>query len=178
MSEELIKRCIRGDRKAQEKLYRDYYAAMASLCLRYAGNEQDAREVLNNAFLKVFRQLHTYQSSKATLYTWIRTIVIHACIDHLRRRDHFRNLQQLDQATADIGIDPEAVSRLKVQELLGFIRELPAATQAVFNLYVMEGYTHREIASLLQISEGTSKWHLAEAKKRLQQKIRTEEVSI
>jgi RNA polymerase sigma-70 factor (ECF subfamily) len=146
---------------------------MVALCLRYTKNEQDALEVLNNGFLKVFRNIGRYDATQASLYTWIRTIVIHACLDFIKTKQTMLPQMELDE-TSEVHIAPEVVGRLKTAELFEMIRELPPATQAVFNLYVIEGYQHKEIKDLLKISIGTSKWHLSEARKTLQQKIKKE----
>jgi len=143
---------------------------MATICLRYTKNEQDAVEVLNTGFLKVYRNIERYDAAKASLYTWIRTIIVNCCLDHIRSGRTLSHAGELDQA-ADIHVPPEVVQRMKATELLELVRQLPPATQAVFNLYVMEGYSHAEIAAMVGISEGTSKWHLSEARKKLQQMI-------
>ena len=170
MNEEIIAGCIKGERKAQEQLYKNYYEAMASLCMRYTKNEQDAVEVLNNGFLKVFLNIYRYEPGKASLYTWIRTIVINSCLDFLKLKEKKIIHDELIEAEV-VHIDAEAINKMKTTELLYFIRQLPAATKAVFNLYVMEGYNHKEIAAIAGISEGTSKWHLSEARKKLQRMI-------
>ena len=163
---DLINGCIQNSRQAQELLYKRFYGPMAALCLRYTRNEEDAIEVLHNGFLKVFRNMHTYDAAKATLYTWIRKIMVNSAIDHIRQRNKF-SVIELEKAE-EPGIDADAVSRLSAAELLRLVKKLSPATQTVFNLYVVEGYNHREIANLVGISEGTSKWHLSEARRQLQ----------
>jgi RNA polymerase sigma factor (sigma-70 family) len=177
LSQDIIAGCIRKDRKAQELLYKNYYGAMINLCLCYTKNEQDAVEVLNNGFLKVFINIHRYESGKSNLYTWIRTIVINSCLDFLKLKARAVVHGELINAE-DHHIDPEAISNMKLTELLQFVRQLPATTRAVFNLYVIEGYSHKEVAALLGISDGTSKWHLSEARKNLKQMIRLQEAKI
>ena len=171
----LIAGCKADDRKAQEKLYRNYYRAMMSLCLRYTKNEEDALEVLNTGFLKIFRNIHSYDATKAGLFTWMRTIIVNSCLDLIKSQQKYPKAGELDHA-AEVEIEPEVVIKIKSAELLRMIRELPPATQAVFNLYVIEGYHHKEIGKLMKISEGTSKWHLSEARKILQQKIREQQL--
>ena len=166
-----------GDRKAQEQLYRNYYKAMMGLCIRYTKNEADAVDILNGAFLKVFTHIQRYNPAQGSIYTWIRTIVVHSCLDFIKLKSRSVPHKELDHAL-EVHLDADAVSKLEVAVLLHLIRLLPPATQAVFNLYVMEGYNHAEIGRLLGISEGTSKWHLSEARKRLQQMIRSQEVTI
>ncbi|RYY41075.1 MAG: RNA polymerase sigma factor [Chitinophagaceae bacterium] len=170
---ELLEGCRAGNRKAQERLYRDYYRSMAALCLRYTGNDADAVEALNNGFLKVFRNIGRYDAAQGSLYTWIRTIVLHSCLDYIKVRQRQESADELEDAP-EAHIPADAVSRMQASELLALVRRLPPATAAVFNLYVLEGCTHREIATLLDISEGTSKWHLAAARKQLQLLIQQE----
>lgn len=172
---ELINGCINNNRKAQEQLYKQFYGAMASICLRYTKNREDAIEVLHNGFLKVFKNIQTFDAGKASLYTWIRTIIINSAIDFLRQREKFYVKVELEKVE-EPGVDSDAVQRMSAQELLHLVQQLPAATQAVFNLYVIEGYNHKEVANLLGISEGTSKWHLSEARRQLKQLLQTLQV--
>jgi RNA polymerase sigma factor (sigma-70 family) len=143
---------------------------MATLCLRYTRNEHDAIEVLNSGFLKVFNNINRYEPAKASLYTWIRTIIINSCLDYIKAKQKLETFRELNN-DMEMHVHPEVISKMKASELLELVRELPAATQAVFNLYIIEGYSHKEIAEMLEISIGTSKWHLSEGRKALQQKI-------
>jgi RNA polymerase sigma factor (sigma-70 family) len=172
---ELISGCISNDRRAQEQLYRQFYGPMTSICLRYTRNQEDAIEVLHNGFLKVYKNMHTYNASKASLYTWIRTIIVNSAIDFIRQRGKFKNNIELERAE-EPAIEADAIQRMSAHELLLLVQQLTPATQTVFNLYVVEGYNHREIANLLGISEGTSKWHLSEARKQLQKLLQTLQV--
>ena len=127
-------------------------------------------QVLNDGFLKVFKSIKTYDSSKANIYTWIRKIMINTAIDFLRKKPivYTNDISAILETTP---IDNKAIQQMDADELLGLIKRLPRATQLVFNLYTVEGYNHREIAEMLQISEGTSKWHLSEARKQLKNSI-------
>jgi RNA polymerase sigma factor (sigma-70 family) len=147
---------------------------MMTICVRYTKNEADALEVLNTGFYKVYKNIDKYDGQKATLYTWIRTIVINSCLNFIKSRESRSAWQTLDQATS-VHLSPDVFGKMNSAEILHLVRQLPPATQAVFNLYVMEGYNHREIAGLLGISDGTSKWHLSEARRILQQQINKEE---
>ena len=167
---ELISGCKAGDRKAQEKLYRNYYKAMMSLCLRYTKNEEDALEVLNTGFLKIFRNINRYDAVKGSLFTWMRTITVNSCLDFIKSKQVQSQTGELNKEI-EVEIQPEVISKMKADELLQIIRQLPPATQAVFNLYVTEGFNHKEISKLMNISEGTSKWHLSEARKILRKKF-------
>jgi RNA polymerase sigma-70 factor (ECF subfamily) len=163
----LLAGCKEGNRVAQEKLYRSFYKAMMNLCLRYTKNDMDAMEALNTGFYKVFKNIQRYNPAQASLYTWIRTIVINSCLDLTGTKE--KNIQPRELTDAiDAAVDPEIISKLSAARLLEIIRQLPDATQTVFNLFIMEGYSHKEIAELLNISEGTSKWHVSDARKKLQ----------
>ena len=146
-----------------------------TLCLRYTKNESDAVEVLNTGFFKVFKNIQRYDPAQASLYTWIRTIVINSCLDFIKSKQRTEQHIALNDAM-EADIPAEVINKIKATELLQLARQLPPATQAVFNLYVVEGYSHREISQLLGISEGTSKWHLSEARKQLQQKIKMQDL--
>ncbi|MEO6914332.1 MAG: sigma-70 family RNA polymerase sigma factor [Chitinophagaceae bacterium] len=173
----IIAGCKKGDRKSQELLYRNYYKAMMALCLMYTKNDADAVEVLNGGFLKVFLNLHRYDPTHANLYTWIRTIIINNCLDFIKSKSRNQQPGELNRAI-EVYINAEAIEKMDAAMLLDLVRKLPPATQAVFQLYVIEGYNHKEIGSLVHISEGTSKWHLSEARKSLQQMIRMQEVKL
>lgn len=169
---DLINGCIDNDRKAQERLYKQFYVAMMSVCMRYTRNEDDAMEVLHNGFLKVYKNMHRFDSLKAGLYTWIRSIMIHSAIDFIRQNVKHNRQVEIDQATEPY-IDSEAIEKLNAQELLHLVRKLPPATQTVFNLYIIEGFTHKEIGTMIGISEGTSKWHLSEARRLMRKLLKT-----
>ncbi|HMU56920.1 MAG TPA: sigma-70 family RNA polymerase sigma factor [Chitinophagaceae bacterium] len=151
-------------------LYRSFYKAMMNICLRYTKNEADAMEALNGGFYKVLKHIDRFDSSKASLYTWVRAIIIRSCLDLVNRNKNMPATAELEQA-GDVHILPNVVSGMSATEILKLVRELPPATQAVFNLYNIEGYSHKEIAGLMSISEGTSKWHLSEARKKMQQML-------
>jgi len=152
-------------------LYKKFYPAAASLCTRYINSQQDVREVLNDGFLKVFKNIHLYDAGKSSLYTWIRIIMINTAINFLQRKKIIFGsfLPGLQEETI---IENDILLKLDAEDLLNLIKQLPAATQLVFNLYTVEGFTHREIGEMLVISEGTSRWHLSEARKQLKQSIR------
>ena len=169
----VLEGCIKNDRRAQELLYKQFYGPMVALCVRYTRNEEDALEVLHNGFLKVFKHLVSYDASKASLYTWIKTIMVNSAIDFIRSRQKFKNQVELKDNHDTGSTDNEALQRMSSAEVLQLVQKLPTATQTVFNLYVIEGYNHREIGEILGISDGTSKWHLSEARRQLKQLLLT-----
>jgi len=162
----LVKGCIANERLAQEGLYKLFYAEMLRVCYRYLKSDELAQEALNNAFLKIFQHISTFDEKKGRLATWIKTIVIRTCIDIGRKEIKFSNENSIADAE-HIFIAPEVLSKLYAEDLLKCIRQLPAATQLVFNLAVIEGFSHKEIGEQLNISESTSRWHLSEGKKQL-----------
>ena len=168
----LIRGCLRNDRKAQEQLYRKFYPAMMSLCVRYTKNKEDAVEVINDGFLKVFKNMELYDAAKASLYTWMRKVMINTAIDFIRRQHIHADMDMLPDFEEGPAIENEALLKFSGEELMKMIRQLPDTTGLVFNLYAIDGFNHREIGALLQMSEGTSRWHLSEARKQLKKLIR------
>ena len=162
----LIKGCADNDRRAQEKLYRQFYNPMMAVCFRYIRNREDALEVLHTGFLKVFQSIAMYDESRSALFTWIQTIMVRTSIDFLRKKNPLSQSVEWTEA-AEPEIAPDVLVNRSGEEILYFLNQLPHTTATVFNLYVIEGYNHKEIAKLLMISDGTSKWHLSEAKKKL-----------
>ncbi len=170
----MIAGCLIGKRSAQERLYEQFYRAMAAICMRYTKNREDAMEVLNDGFIKVFKNIQRFDRAKASLYTWMRTIMINTAIGFLRRqRLVFETLDLTEEE--EPAIENVVVQQADADELLGLIRRLPPATHTVFTLFTVDGYSHQEIAAMLGISEGTSKWHLSDARKKLKQFIHNNE---
>lgn len=163
----LIEGCAGNERQAQEALYKAYYAQMLRICYRYLKTKDLAQEALNAGFLKVFQNIKTFDSQKGDLGAWICTIMIRTAIDKNRRELKFFTTSYDDQDTDEYFIDPHILSKLYAEDLLKNIQQLPDATRVIFNLSVIDGYTHKEISNQLQITESTSRWHLAEAKKKL-----------
>jgi RNA polymerase sigma factor (sigma-70 family) len=164
--QDLIKGCILNDRRVQELLYKQYCSSMMVLCKSYTKNEEDAVEVLQDGFLKVFQQIDKFDASKSSMYTWMRTIMIRTAIDFLRKQNK-KNVSMEWKREHEPSIEAEALQRMSAQQVQCMLQHLSATTRAVFNLYVTEGYNHSEIGELLKISEGTSRWHLSEARKYL-----------
>jgi len=174
--QDLIEGCNRNDRRIQEVLYKQYCSAMLVLCRSYTKNEEDAVEVLQDGFLKIFQQTDRFDSSKSSLYTWMRTIMIRTAIDFLRKRSKSKETVEWKEAY-DPYIDAEVLLQMSAQQVLYLLQHLPETTRMVFNLHITEGYTHREIGELLSISEGTSKWHLSEARKYLTNSLKKKEIA-
>ncbi len=167
----LIKGCIEGDRDSQRMLYQHYYSYSLSICLRYANNIEDAREILNDAFMKVFGRINQF-SQETEFKSWLRRILINTAIDHYRK--NVKHLYQQDISTnqvIDVAASNMTLNNLAYEELMEMILRLPLSYRTVFNLYVIDGYTHEEIANQLEISSGTSKSHLSKAREKLRAMI-------
>jgi RNA polymerase sigma factor (sigma-70 family) len=165
----LVKECINNDRKAQAALYKLFYADMLRVCYSYLSNKDLAKEAFNHGFLKVFQSIQNFDIDKGELGGWIRKIMIYTAIDLCRKELKFSTSTISEQHDDDFFIAPSILEKLYFEDILVNIRMLPFATQTVFNLSVLDGFTHKEISEHLNISEGTSRWHLAEAKKKLRE---------
>lgn len=165
---EIVEGCVRNERKAQELLYREHFDVMMRMCMRYTHDKDKAMEIVNIGFLKVFQKLHTFQF-KGSLQGWIRRLVFHCLSDHYRKNSkylQFMVFEERDQSSVE-----KAHSNLYAEDILKMVDTLPPATQQVFRLYAIEGFTHVEIAKNTGISVGTSKWHLSNARKILKKLI-------
>ncbi|MDX2285757.1 MAG: sigma-70 family RNA polymerase sigma factor [Bacteroidia bacterium] len=165
---ELVEGCQREDPKWQRLLYQQYYRLMFGVCLRYTDNRDDAQDILQEGFVKAFRNIRHFRS-EGSFEGWLRRIMIHACIEHYRRKSRYF-MVDIEEAR-QVGFEADALAALSRDEILGLIRELPPGYRTVFNLYAVEGYSHQEISEMLNISVGTSKSQLARAKKVLQDRI-------
>jgi RNA polymerase sigma-70 factor (ECF subfamily) len=170
--EALLEGCLKENRLAQKYLYQRYGGYMLGVCMRYAKNRDEAMEMLNMAFFKVFKSINQYNGN-GSLKAWMAKVVLHASIDWVRSQVNYRKRMDFD-TEREIPIDNDALQQLAVEDLYEKIQQLPASCRMVFSLYAIEGYTHREIGEMLDISEGTSKWHLSEAKKKLKSILKPE----
>lgn len=165
---ELVEGCIREDRKYQKILWNQYSPKLMSLCLRYCKHQEEAEDALMEAFVRIYDKLPTfrYQSS---LETWMRRIAVNTAINKLRiQKDIWK---ELSESEYELGYDDFSMNQLEAQQILKLVEQLPVGYRMVFNLYVVEGYTHKEIAETLAIDEGTSRSQLSKAKKTLQQML-------
>jgi len=175
--QEIIKGCRDGNRAVQEVLYRDYYSPFMKVCVRYTKNLEDAEQVLNDGFLKIFTKIASFDGA-GSFAGWMRRVMVNTCLDFLRSHELKTGMQMhintdkiedslLASTTANSGLE-----KIEFKELVSLIQGLPAMTRTVFNLFVFEGMTHKQIAGALPISEGTSQWHVHQARHLLQKKIK------
>jgi len=166
---DLITACINRERKAEYELYKLTYRYLMSICVRYTRSYEEAQEALNTGFLKILRNLEKYRSG-VPFKTWIRKVMINVLIDEYRKeKKHIDNLQHIENLAElpNLASLNEAIQKMDVEQIHKYIMQLPPVSQRVFNLYVIDGFDHREIADMLGISEGTSKWHLHNSREQL-----------
>lgn len=167
---DLIAGCIAGDRRMQEELYNRFASKMYAVCLRYANNADDAQDLLQEGFIKVFKNLHRFRA-EGSFEGWIRRVFINSSIEHYRKKAaKLSTVSDKEESTIE-DTDITAIDSLAEKDIIHLIQDLSPGYRTVFNLYVIEGYSHREIGELLNISEGTSKSQLARAKGILQKKV-------
>lgn len=172
--QEILAGCRRKDRAIQEHLYRTYYSTFLKVCARYAKDMQDAEQLLNDGFLKVFTQIEKFTNS-GSFEGWMRRILINTCLDYLRssafKEEMVMHVRAVPAEESNLSVTNEGMESIEFKELVTLIQELPATTRTVFNLYVFDGFSHKEIGAQLDMSEGTSHWHVHQARVQLQKKI-------
>ncbi len=167
---DLIAGCIAGDRKMQEELYNRFASKMYAVCLRYANNSDDAQDLLQEGFIKVYKNLHRFRA-EGSFEGWVRRVFINSSIEHYRKKQaKLTTVSDKEENTIEDS-DISALDSLAERDIINLIQDLSPGYRTVFNLYVIEGYSHKEIGELLGISEGTSKSQLARAKSILQKKV-------
>lgn len=167
----LIRECLAGSRQAQKVLYDKFAPTAYGIIKRYTSHKEMADEILNDAFFKIFTKLDQYSAS-GSFEGWMYRIVVHTVADHLKK--YIREKERTDTGEVEdmnVQVSGNIVQGLSYKELLGMVHQLPDTHRAVFNLFVFEQYSHKDIATLLNISEGNSRWYLNNARKKLMEKI-------
>lgn len=167
---DLIRDCIAQNRKAQKQLYDQYVPLIYGVIKRYVYNGGQADEILNDAFYKILTGLESY-SFKGSFEGWMRRIVINTITDHFRKYIKKEPAYKVEIETTDVHVESEVLGRLGFKELLQLVHQLPDTQRAVFNLFVFEQLSHKEIAEHLGLNENNCRWHLNDARKRLKEKI-------
>ncbi|MDQ3016159.1 MAG: RNA polymerase sigma factor [Bacteroidota bacterium] len=166
---EIISGCVRNDRKSQEQMYKRYFHTMMTMCMKYTKDEDKALLILNDGFLKVFQKIGTFRS-EGSLEGWIRRLIYHTLADFYKKENTYIKFIQFEfpaeKQTQSTPSDP-----LELQDLISLLDKIPERSSAVFRLFAIEGYSHEEISDMMQISTGTSKWHLSHARERLRSLI-------
>lgn len=165
LEKRILDGCRKGKRKHQKELYEHFYAYGIGICYRYAYNREDAQEILNDSFMKIFKNIDGFNEEKSFL-PWFRKIIINTAIDFYKTTRNYKDSIQPEAVEVEI-FDTETLDCLDLDDLMGLLNELPEMYRLIFNLYEMEGYSHEEIAKMLGIGSSTSRSNLTRAKRLL-----------
>jgi RNA polymerase sigma factor (sigma-70 family) len=172
--QDIIAGVRKQNRAMQEHLYKIYYSLFLKVCARYARDMEDAEQLINDGFLKIFTNMDKYGGT-GSFEGWMRRIMINTCLDYLRSKylkdAKMMSMKSMPADDAPVPVSADAIENLNFKELITVIQCLPAMTRTVFNMYVFDGYNHGQIGEQLEISEKTSQWHLHKARTILQKKI-------
>ncbi len=168
--ENLIQGCIKGNAQAQSDLYKLFMQKMFVVCLRYAKNREEAEEILQEGFMRVFEFIHQFKN-EGSFEGWIRKIMVNCALQKYRSKSQLRMVVSHEDSPYEPYENEDIIARIGTKELMIMVQQLPPSYRLVFNLYVFEGMKHREIAEALKISEGTSKSNLSDARLLLQKAI-------
>lgn len=166
----LVKKCINGDARAQRALFEKFAPKMLGVCMRYAKNTEQAEDVLQDGFVKVFTKLSKY-SGNGSLEGWIRRIIVNTALDEIRKNVKFQKNVQVDEVDYKLELNGHILEGLAADDLMKIINDLPDGYRVVFNMFAIEGYSHKEIAVQLNISENTSKSQYSRARAYLKTKL-------
>lgn len=167
---DLIEGCIKGDRKMQKELYNRFAPKMYGVCLRYASNAEEAEDILQEGFIKVFKKIESFRGD-GSFEGWIRRIFVNTAIEHYRKKIYLQPITDTEENTVE-GNYLNVLDHLAEKDIIHLVQQLSPGYRTVFNMYVVEGYTHKQIAEILGISEGTSKSQLSRAKMILQEMVK------
>lgn len=169
MTEEaLLQACLKNQPAAQQELYSKYSPKMLAVCYRFARNREDAEDMLQEGFIRVFTQIHQFQS-KGSFEGWIRRIIVHTCINHIKKHKKFNDSVDISQAHTLQVREDSVPSIIQAKQVIECIRMLPIGYRTVLNLFAIDGYSHREISTMLDIEESTSRSQYTRAKAMLEQ---------
>jgi len=167
----IIKKCKKNNAAAQRALYEKYRVKWFMICLRYAPDREEAEDMMQEGLISIFKEIKQYDPDKASFPAWSNKVMVNAALQHLRKWKKLKFNQSIDDYNLEIPQHEDTYGNLGAKELTAMVQQLPDGYRTVFNLYVMEGYKHREIAEMLSISENTSKTQLLKAKKMLRTKL-------
>jgi RNA polymerase sigma factor (sigma-70 family) len=166
----VIQACMRQERWAQKRLYEEYFGQMIGVCMRFTHSEDEARDMVHDGFLKVFSNIRKYKIG-SSMGAWMRRIMINTCIDEFRKQKTKRT-EMLEEAGNVVKPERNPIDSFTENEILNAVQQLPYMYRSVFNLFVVEGYSHREIAELLEINESTSRSNLVKARHKLRASLK------
>lgn len=171
ISDDIIKGCLKQDRKAQKRVYETFYPVMLAIVRRYIRDEEEVLDVVNQGFIKIFKKIDQYHFENS-FEGWCKRIVINTSLDHIRSNKRYRDMFSFDAIMPSYQVYNDGVNTLSVNELMKLIETISPISKLVFNMFAIDGYSHKEIAEQLNISVGTSKWHLSSARKQIQAKLK------
>lgn len=174
--EQLVEGCVKKQALAQKALYDKYSRRMLGVCLRYASCTDEAQDILQDGFIKVFDKIGSF-NAKGSLEGWIRRIMVNTALDNIRKNKKHMNQTDVDDVKYQLKADNFVVESLEAKALLKIIQTLPTGFRTVFNLYAIEGYSHKEIAVMLDVSEGTSKSQYSRARAYIQRILEKENIT-
>jgi RNA polymerase sigma factor (sigma-70 family) len=170
---DLITACLNKERRAEYELYKETYSYLMSVCYRYVNSTDEAKEMLNIGFLKILNNLDKYKP-EIPFKAWIRKVMINTLIDEYRKKkihnEKIKYVENYIETPNDFDLSPSLVG-MDADQINGFIKKLPPMSQKVFNLFAIDGYSHKEISNMLNMSEGTSKWHINFSRTKLKEMI-------
>ena len=172
---QFVRGCIANDVVSQKQLYDYYSKKMMGVCLRYSNNYPEAQDILQEGFIKIFNKIHTF-SGTGSLEGWIRKIMVNTALENYRKPNALRLSRDIEEIENIVESDTDIIGSISAKELLKIIQQLPDGFRLVFNLYAIEGYSHKEIAEKLNITESTSKSQYSRARSQLQNVLNTEKV--
>jgi RNA polymerase sigma factor (sigma-70 family) len=176
VTSEILEACVQNDRRAQKQLYEHCYKALLTVCMRYYSNAEDARFAFNNGFLKIINGLAAVNLEEINFAAWSKRIMVNVLIDEYRKNRNHDSLIFAKETDRELELHATNTSNageegLNYEAIMGLLKTIPPISAHVFTLYVIDGYNHKEIGELLEITEGTSKWHLSTARKHLRDRL-------
>lgn len=165
-----IQGCMAQSQKSQKKVYETYFPVMMSIVRRYIKGDEEALDVLNQGFIKVFKKIDQYHFGNS-FEGWCKRIIINTALDHLRAHKRYRDIFSFDAIMPTYQVYNDGLNKMSIDELLAIIDTISPVSKVVFNMFAIDGYSHKEIAEKLAISVGTSKWHLSSARRQIRAKL-------
>lgn len=171
IDQKLIKKILAGDKSAMQSLYQQHEQFWFRLCLRYGKNRPEAQDILQEGLMMIFRDLKQFDAERGEFKNWSNRVLVNAALRYLKKHQWQQSFEDLELAETEVDVSENILGKITAKELTQIIQQLPSGYRVVFNMYVIEGYTHKEIAEELNVSIGTSKSQLSKAKKLLRHKL-------
>jgi RNA polymerase sigma-70 factor, ECF subfamily len=171
ISDSIINGCIAEERSSQKKVYDTYFPLMLAIVRRYIKDEEEAMDVLNQGYIKIFKKIDQYHFGNS-FEGWCKRIVINSALDHLRSNKRYKDIFSFEAIMPTYQVYNDGLNNMSISELMSIIDTISPVSKVVFNMFAIDGFSHKEIADHLSISVGTSKWHLSSARKQIQAKLK------